>query len=195
MLRRAVITTLIVFAAAYSGATWANHSHHGAASGGQHAAPVETLSLTGAEATVAFSPNGDATQVVVKAINAAKKQVLVQAYGFSSAPIIQALGAAKARGVDVEAILDRTNKSPRYTGATYLANHHIPVWIDDTVAIAHNKVMIIDGDSVITGSFNFTKAAQEKNAENVLFIEHAPSLAKIYTKDWMWRKGLSHGYN
>jgi phosphatidylserine/phosphatidylglycerophosphate/cardiolipin synthase-like enzyme len=112
--------------------------------------------------TVAFSPNGDATDLVVKAINGAHKQVLVQAYSFTSLPIIKALGDAKARGIDVEAILDKTNESQHYNGARYLSNQNIPVWIDDSVAIAHNKVNVIDGDSVITGSFTFTQAAQEK---------------------------------
>jgi phosphatidylserine/phosphatidylglycerophosphate/cardiolipin synthase-like enzyme len=46
----------------------------------------------------------------------------------------------------------------------------IPVKIDAQHAIAHNKVMIIDGETVITGSFNFTKAAEENNAENLLVI-------------------------
>lgn len=173
----------------------ARNSHHHSAKEGQNAPPAESLTLTRAEVTVAFSPNGEAAAVVVNAINGAAKQVLVQAYGFTSEPIIKALGDAKARGVDVEAILDKTNESKRYNGASYLRNHDISVWIDSTVAIAHNKVMVIDGDSVITGSFNFTKAAQEKNAENVLFIRHAPALAKKYSKNWMWRKGLSHKYN
>jgi phosphatidylserine/phosphatidylglycerophosphate/cardiolipin synthase-like enzyme len=176
-----------------SAPSWAkSHRHNGAA--GQHAPPEETLSLSGAEVTVAFSPNGDSTDVVVKAIRSARKEILVQAYSFTSAPIIKALGEARARGVDVKAILDKTNESPRYSGATYLTHHDIPVWIDDSVAIAHNKVMVIDGDTVITGSFNFTEAAQRRNAENVMVISHAPALARIYAHDWTWRKGLSHPY-
>jgi phosphatidylserine/phosphatidylglycerophosphate/cardiolipin synthase-like enzyme len=50
-------------------------------------------------------------------------------------------------------------------------------------AISHNKVMMIDGEIVIMGSFNFTKAAQEKNAENVLIIRD-PALATQYTQNW-----------
>jgi len=50
-------------------------------------------------------------------------------------------------------------------------------------AIVHNKVMIIDGATVITGSFNFTKAAEEKNAENLLIIRD-PGLAKFYMENW-----------
>lgn len=186
--------TLVAFSLSCHPA-WAKHAHHNPAAAGQHAPPAETLSLTGADATVAFSPNGDATKVIVQAIDGAKKQILVQAYGFTSPAIIRALGAAKARGVDVEVILDKINKSSRYGGVTYLKNHNIPVWIDDSVAIAHNKVMVIDDDSVISGSFNFTQAAQVKNAENILLITHAPALARIYAKDWTWRQGFSHGYN
>lgn len=194
MLKRVMLSTLIIVAGIFSEAASAKYAHHGSAAIGQHAPPAETLTLTGAEVTVAFSPNGDATDVAVKAINGAKKQVLVQAYGFTSAPIIKALGEAKARGIEVQAILDKSNESARYSGATYLRNHNIPVWIDDSVAIAHNKVMIIDGDAVITGSFNFTQSAQKRNAENILFLAHVPALAKLYSKDWMWRKGLSHAY-
>ncbi len=191
--RRVILLTLTAICLS-SSALWAK-SHRNSPTTGQHAPAESTLSLDGAVATVAFAPNGDATNVIVRAINGAKKQVLVQAYGFTSLPIIKALGDAKARGLDVEAILDKSNKSSRYSGATYLSNLDIPVWIDDSVAIAHNKVMVIDGDSVITGSFNFTQAAQDRNAENVLLIAHAPALAKDYAKDWMWRKGLSHPYH
>lgn len=189
---RRLVPLALMLLCLLSPALWAKPHRSGAAS--QHAPPEETLSLSGAEATVAFAPNGDATDLVVKAIRQAKKQILVQAYSFTSAPIIQALGEAKARGVDVEAILDRTNESKRYTGATYLTRHAVPVWIDDSVAIAHNKVMIIDGDTVITGSFNFTLSAQRRNAENVMVISHAPGLARVYARNWQWRKGLSRRY-
>ena len=53
--------------------------------------------------------------------------------------------------------------------------------IDDRVAIAHNKVLVIDGKHVITGSFNFTRAAQSRNAENVLVVTDAAELASSYT--------------
>jgi phospholipase D len=59
--------------------------------------------------------------------------------------------------------------------------------IDYKPAIAHNKVIIIDNGSVITGSFNFTKAAQFKNAENVLII-HDKQLADIYKQNWLYRE-------
>jgi len=131
-----------------------------------------------------FSPNGGCTQAVVEQLNGAKKQVLVQAYSFTSAPIAKALVDAKKRGVNVQVILDKSQRSERYTSATFLANEGVPTYIDAKHKIAHNKVMIIDGQTVITGSFNFTKSAEEGNAENLLVINNAPDLAARYTANW-----------
>lgn len=69
----------------------------------------------------------------------------------------------------------------------------IQVYNEDQHAIAHNKVMIIDGETVITGSFNFTKAAEENNAENLLVIRD-PKLAELYTKNWQEHERHSEVY-
>ncbi len=132
---------------------------------------------------VYFSPNGGATEAVVRTLSKAKKTVLVQAYSFTSAPIAKALLEAKKRGVDVRVILDKGQKTAKYSSADFFRNTGVPVFIDDAHAIAHNKIMIIDGVTVITGSFNFTKAAEERNAENLLIIRDK-KLALAYTKNW-----------
>ena len=133
---------------------------------------------------IAFSPKGGGTETVVKAIAEARRSVLVQAYSFTSAPIAKALVDAKARGVDVQVVLDKSQNSEKYTSATYIANHDIPVRIDTQHAIAHNKIIICDELNVVTGSFNFTKAAEEKNAENVLVLRGNEELARLYVKNW-----------
>jgi len=132
---------------------------------------------------VYFSPNHGATKAVVDALNAAKATVLVQAYSFTSAPIAKALVEARARGVDVQVILDRRETGTKYSSADFVAHAGIVTLIDGSHAIAHNKVMIIDGDTVITGSFNFTTAAERQNAENLLMI-HDRALAARYTENW-----------
>ena len=144
-------------------------------------------------AAVCFTPGGDCTDIIVHEIDSARRQVLVQAYSFTSAPIADALVKAKKRGVDVQAVLDRSQRTERYTGATFLANGGVPVLIDAKHAIAHNKVMIIDGATVITGSFNFTKAAQERNAENLLVIR-SREVADEYAANWREHAGHSEGY-
>jgi phosphatidylserine/phosphatidylglycerophosphate/cardiolipin synthase-like enzyme len=132
---------------------------------------------------VYFSPRGGATEAIVQQLDKAKTSILVPAYSFTSAPIAKARVAAHERGVKVEILLDKSHLTERYTNAPFLAKSGIPVKIDSAHAIAHNKVMIIDGETVITGSFNFTKAAEDKNAENLLVVRDKP-LAEKFTKNW-----------
>jgi len=151
------------------------------------------LTLHDTPASVYFSPQGGAQQAIVDAIGQAKQSVYVQAYSFTSAPIAKALVDAKARGVKIEAILDKSQRTERYSGATFLKNEGIPVYIDSAHAIAHNKVMVIDGQTVVTGSFNFTKSAEERNAENVLIIRDK-GLARLYMENWERHREHSEGY-
>jgi phosphatidylserine/phosphatidylglycerophosphate/cardiolipin synthase-like enzyme len=130
----------------------------------------------------------------VKELRQAKSTVLVQAYSFTSAPIAKALLDAHKRGVKVQVILDRSQRKEKYTEATFLYNQGIPVKIDAKHGIAHNKVMVIDGETVVTGSFNFTKQAEERNAENLLVIRDR-KLAELYTKNWQEHAGHSQGYS
>jgi phosphatidylserine/phosphatidylglycerophosphate/cardiolipin synthase-like enzyme len=91
------------------------------------------------------------------------------------------------------AVLDKSQKSAKYTSATFLVNAGIPVFIDDKHAIAHNKIMIIDRATLITGSFNFTKAAEEKNAENLLVMKGNKGLVSEYLRNFEVHKGHSEG--
>lgn len=154
---------------------------------------AHTVNATGT-IEVAFSPKGGGTELVVKAIKEAKKSVQVQAYSFTNSDIAQALVNAKKSGVDVKVILDKSQESEKYTSATFLANAGIPVKIDHDFAIAHNKIMIIDGINVVTGSFNFTKAAEEKNTENVLLMRGNKALADLYVQNWQWRWSGTEDY-
>jgi phosphatidylserine/phosphatidylglycerophosphate/cardiolipin synthase-like enzyme len=123
------------------------------------------------------------TEQIVSAIAGAHQLILVQAYGFTSAPIAKALADAHKRGVDVRVILDKSNLKEGYSSAAFLQHMGVTALIDSDHAIAHNKVMVIDAREVITGSFNFTKAAAEKNAENVVFIND-PTMATAYAQNW-----------
>jgi phosphatidylserine/phosphatidylglycerophosphate/cardiolipin synthase-like enzyme len=141
------------------------------------------LTLNNAPTQVYFSPHGGCTEAIIREIDNAKTEILIQAYSFTSAPIAKALISAHKRGVKVEAILDKSQRSAKYTSATFLANSGIPTFIDARHAIAHNKIMMIDRETVITGSFNFTRAAEEKNAENLLIIK-SKKLAGFYIGNW-----------
>jgi len=130
----------------------------------------------------------------VAEIGRTRQSLLIQAYSFTSAPIAKAVAQAKGRGVDVRVIVDKSQVGDRYTVATFLKNAGVPVWVDDRPAIAHNKVMIFDQAAVFTGSFNFSKSAQERNAENGLVLRGDASLVQAYTDNWMARAKASSSF-
>ncbi|MBI5252228.1 MAG: phospholipase D family protein [Desulfomonile tiedjei] len=151
------------------------------------------LILDNAPTKVLFSPKGGCAAAIVSEIRSAKSQILVQAYSFTSVPIAKALVDAHKRGVKIEVILDKSQRAEKYTSATFLANSGIPTYIDGHHALAHDKVMILDRAVVITGSFNFTRAAEESNAENIIFLR-SEELTELYEANWRRHKGHSEPY-
>jgi phosphatidylserine/phosphatidylglycerophosphate/cardiolipin synthase-like enzyme len=93
----------------------------------------------------------------------------------------------------VQVILVKSQRTEKYSSADFLANQGVPIMIDAEHTIAHRKIIIIDGETIITGSFNFTKAAQEKNAENLLLIRYQ-ALTAQYTQRWEAHRQHSHPY-
>ena len=159
---------------------------------GHNGSPPPTVISAAGTIEVAFSPNNGVTVTVVKAIGEAKQTILVAAYSFTSKDIASSLLEAKKRGVVVKIILDKSQVSQKYSSATFFANQGFDLRIDVKHAIYHDKVMIIDDKTVITGSFNFTKAAETKNAENLLVLRDNPELAKLYEQDWWynWQQAI-----
>ena len=141
------------------------------------------LTLNNTPIRVCFSPRGGCTAAIVKEIDSARSEILMEAYSFTSKEIAAAILKAHKRGVHVEIILDKSNRSARYSSGDFTSHMGITTYINAAYAIAHNKIMIIDREIVITGSFNFTKAAEEKNAENLLILRNK-DLAGLYLRNW-----------
>jgi phosphatidylserine/phosphatidylglycerophosphate/cardiolipin synthase-like enzyme len=145
-------------------------------------APSPSVTTTPSTVAVCFTPGGHCTDAIVQALSDAKRTILVQAYSFTSAPIAKALLDAHTRGIQVQVILDKSQRTEKYSSADFLANQGVSTMIDATHAISHTKVIVIYGETVPTESFNFTKAAEENNAENVRRIsggEERNPVAKI----------------
>jgi phosphatidylserine/phosphatidylglycerophosphate/cardiolipin synthase-like enzyme len=148
---------------------------------------------------LAFTPGDDAANLVIQAIQGARKQVLVQAFSFTHRKIAEALIEAKRRGIDVQLVADReqTRKMERSVVPSIAAGG-VPTFIDADHDSAHNKVMIIDAATpqsvVITGSFNFTQAAQHRNAENLLLLRGNPQLTQAYLDNWQRHRAHSRPY-
>jgi phosphatidylserine/phosphatidylglycerophosphate/cardiolipin synthase-like enzyme len=134
-----------------------------------------------------------AEQAIIRFIRDAQKSVHVAAYAFTSRPIAQALLDARARGLDVRVVVDKSQASGRYSAAAFLADHAVAVRVDGEYQLQHQKVVIVDGVSVETGSYNFTASARDRNFENVIIIRNAPDLAARYEENWekMWGESVS----
>lgn len=150
---------------------------------------------------VGFSPNEGALELVIKAIGTAKKEIRVLSYSFTSAPITAALLDAKKRGVDIAMIVDyknniREDRSGKAKHAlSALANAGVKIRTISIYPIHHDKTMIIDGQHVETGSFNYSDAAAHHNSENVIVLWNNPDLAKIYLKHWQSRYERGQAYS
>ena len=142
--------------------------------------------------SVGFSPsNGQsALQVILSTIQGAKHNIDVAAYSFTSKPVAMALVTASKRGVTIRVVADKKANNDRYTAVTFLANHGVPVRLNSQYAIMHNKFMVVDGDTVQTGSFNYSASAAKRNAENALLVQGSPELAKAYQGEFsrLWNE-------
>ena len=132
---------------------------------------------------VFFSPKGGCSDAIIKELKGAKSSVLVQAYWFTSPSIAKALVEVHKRGVKVEVILDRSRTEMENEQAEFIVQNGVPTFIDDKHTTAHNKLMIVDGSVVVTGSFNFTDQSENENAENLLVIRDK-GLADKFTANW-----------
>src|SRR5690606_748978 len=129
---------------------------------------------------VYFSPRGGCTDAIVKEVDAAMDEVYVLAYSFTSDPIREALERAHKRGVYVVVIADEGQFTQQYSDVWQLMDSGIITRSDGSHSIQHNKVILIDKEILITGSFNFSDAAEKSNAENLLVIKDSPELCRNY---------------
>jgi len=150
--------------------------------------PSNVIQATGT-IEYAFTPGDDAAGLIVRTIDSARSQVLVQAFSFTHREIADALIRAYRRGLDVQIIADREQiESMESAAMRSLLDADLPVFMDAEHSSAHNKVIVIDRDSkqtaLVTGSFNFTFAAQYRNAENVLVLRGNPDLTRAFSANW-----------
>lgn len=143
---------------------------------------------------VYFSPNGGALEAISKELDLSNNNIKIQAFSFTNQKIGEALSSAIQREVKIEGVLDPENLRNKNSLLKPLADQGVQFYIDDKHKIAHNKIIIIDDKTVITGSFNFTKSAEESNAENVLIIKDK-KISDQYILNWNKHKQHSTIYS
>ncbi len=144
---------------------------------------------------VYFSPNGGCEDAILEAIAHAKKEIDVAMYAFTSRRLAQALVEAKRHGVRVRVVLDGSfDRDNQYSKGEFLRRNGLPVKLvsprgawgraKEWEGKMHNKFAVIDGSTVITGSYNWTTTAERVNHENLLIFTGAPQVARAYTKEF-----------
>ena len=138
---------------------------------------------------IAFTPGDRIDRLLIEAIDAARQEVLVQAYSFTDRSIARALVGARRRGLAVRVVADREQaRTLPQNALPDLVAGGVEVWLDGNFQAAHNKVVVIDAATpratTITGSYNFTIAAQRGNAENVIVLRDNAAVASAYRQNW-----------
>lgn len=124
--------------------------------------------------------------LIVARILSARALILVQAYVITSEKITNALIKAHQNGVKVRLLIDKDAQTTRGSKVHLMLKHGIPIIVDRALGYAHNKIMIIDDEYVITGSFNWTHGAQARNAENIVIIR-GKDTNKKFKNNWYIR--------
>ena len=132
---------------------------------------------------VCFSAREDCSSLILSLINRARKSIHVMVYSFTLDGLGEALISAKEKGLDVKVVIEEENAYVRGSEYEKLKKAGVDVRLDSNKALMHHKVMIVDGEIVVTGSYNWTKSAEEENDENLVVI-YGEGLARRYEEEF-----------
>jgi phosphatidylserine/phosphatidylglycerophosphate/cardiolipin synthase-like enzyme len=143
---------------------------------------------------VFFSPEDNCGGEILKRIEEAKHTIDAALYLFTSQPLSRAIVNAKERGVKVRIFLEGEKVDDRYSKDDYLKRNGIPLRVRDDRGLMHNKFCVIDGKTLITGSYNWTHSADLWNDENIIILQ-APEVILMYAEyfERLWNGEVSEG--
>lgn len=137
-----------------------------------------------------FSPQGKCSTHILREIDTAKKELLVAVYAFTNDELASALVQAKKRGVAVQVVVDREfDRANENSKGKFLEAQKIPLRRvsgaksknqEKDAGLMHQKFAVIDRRIVFTGSYNWTRSADNLNDENLLLFRDAGQLAEEY---------------
>jgi phosphatidylserine/phosphatidylglycerophosphate/cardiolipin synthase-like enzyme len=153
--------------------------------GDSFATPHPTVNANGTEIEVYFSPDDGVVEHIVDQIASSQESIFFLAYAFNSDQISQAMRGRVQAGVNLAGVFEKTQVAAQKDGSAYdpLRLAGLDVWLDANPQNMHDKIILIDGKIVITGSYNFSAAAENKNDENILIIHNA-DIAALYLKNF-----------
>lgn len=132
--------------------------------------PYPAVRIDGVDVEVYFSPDDHAADHVIRVIKSAEESIDFLAYTLTHDAIAEALLARSGKGVNVRGVLEAGQVSAAGGDYSRLVEAGLDIRLDTSPGRMHHKVIIIDGETVVTGSFNFTRNAEQDNDENVLIL-------------------------
>lgn len=129
------------------------------------------IKLSEVDLEICFSPNNNCDDLIIKEINGANDSIQMLAFSFTSQRIAESLVDAKNRGVNVKVLFEKTRIS-KYSAIHYLNKSDVGVFLDTNSYTMHEKLILIDNNTAILGSYNPSSSAESKNDENLLIIKN-----------------------
>ena len=141
-----------------------------------------TLTVSGIDLENYFAPEDGVEKAVVAKLAEAQQQIAFMAFVFTSEPIAEIMGKRLAAGATVRGVVEKRSAGSNYSRHKYLNERGADIYIDGNPNTMHHKVIVVDGELVMTGSYNFSASAEEKNDENLIMI-HSPEIAAIFLEE------------
>ena len=148
----------------------------------RHPDPLEDVTC---QTAVYYSPHGSATAAIIRHLDTADRTIFIAMYGLSHPDLIDALVAAKTRGVDVAIKTDKLQSAGQAQSAAIARLEEVGITVEVSMQsrLLHDKFAVIDERSVITGSFNWTQSAENRNRENLVILD-CPDVAQSFIAEW-----------
>jgi phosphatidylserine/phosphatidylglycerophosphate/cardiolipin synthase-like enzyme len=148
--------------------------------------PNPVFTLDGVQIENYFAPEDDVITALINNVSQAQSTIHFMAFSFTDDALGQAIRERAEQGVEVAGIFEQRGAATEYSECGAMLNMRLDVRLDGNPRTFHHKVIIIDGSTVITGSFNFSENATESNDENVVIV-HDPGVAGLYEQEFAAR--------
>ncbi len=137
------------------------------------------LSIQGVTVENYFAPENEVTERLAQRLMAAQRSIDFMAFSFTEDLLGDAILARAEQGVAVRGVFENTGSNTQFSEYGRLREAGLDVLQDGNPYLMHHKVFVIDGQSVVLGSFNFSANAQDSNDENLLIIDDAALAARF----------------
>ncbi len=142
------------------------------------------LTINGVRVENYFAPEDKIGNKLVDLVKGAKKSIHFMAFSFTLSDLGQAMRTQAKKGVEVRGVFETRGSDTQYSEYEAMRKARLDVLTDGNPYTMHHKVIIIDGEIVVFGSYNFTSNADQSNDENLLII-YSPEIAAQFEAEFL----------